>query len=355
MDYTHKGHRFQLITLLYFILASLILGQILTIMEIEVGIIPGVLISQYGMVGVMVIAYYWMSRSWQDPTSAGSFSVGRLFHIRKLSLVDGLICIGIAWTVMPTLSFINVLSQFFVENAVSDALSATLEYPMIVTLFLTAVTPAVLEELLTRSTIINQYKKHSVLIVCLMSGAFFGFIHMNINQFLYAFVMGMVMCYVMMITGSVLSSMVIHFIVNATGITMLYMADAMLRMFEDSGVLMEDMMVASAETTPAQLAIALVMVLMMMAFLTPVAVILINTLLKRHNKTFRGSLKLPAEVFMGIVEKPAEAHAFGEDMTDALDTKGTQPPAEPKKIWTPAYMAVVVLFALFALLSELLV
>ncbi|MBC7960710.1 MAG: CPBP family intramembrane metalloprotease, partial [Vallitaleaceae bacterium] len=41
---------------------------------------------------------------------------------------------------------------------------------------------------------------------------------MNINQFVYAFAMGAIMCFVVHLTGSILASMIIHFTINATNL-----------------------------------------------------------------------------------------------------------------------------------------
>ena len=48
----------------------------------------------------------------------------------------------------------------------------------------------------------------------LMSGLLFGCFHLNINQALYAFVMGIVFAYMVEATGSLWSSVIAHFAVN---------------------------------------------------------------------------------------------------------------------------------------------
>ncbi len=309
MEMTRTGHKLQFITITYFIMLSLILGYIVELNQLEVGIIPGIIIAQYFMVGLMVLLYFFRTKS--KPTST--------LMMNKIKALDILICIGIGFTVMPPLlGLINVLSQFFVTNQVTMAIAETLKYPFLLTLFLTAVTPAVLEEFLTRSLIISNYKKHSVLIVCLMSGAFFGFVHMNINQFLYAFVMGLIMCYVVMITKSVYSSIIIHFTINATSIVTLYVMDATLRLFDDSGVLMEQMMTESANITSEQQLISVLVSIIMTLVFTPFAGLLIYALLNRHGKVFRGSLKTRADLFM-LDKSDAE-----DDNNDNLESKKKQ-------------------------------
>lgn len=346
MDYTNRGHRFQLMTLAYFVIASLVISFFISLFKIELGIIPNIILSQYFMVGLAVITFIGVTHS----------PIKETLRFKSLPIVEILICIGIAWTIMPLLSFINILSQFFVTNQTTEVIASTLEYPMLLTLALTAVTPAVLEEFLTRSIIISNYKKHSVLIVCLLSGIFFGCIHMNINQFLYALVMGLVMCYVVMVTESVLSSMIIHFTINATGITSLYLTKFFMTRLDGSGSLMDEVMNQSANTSTTELLLSLVFIFFVMLFLTPLSVLLINTLIKRHNKSFKGSLKLPAEVFMNIMPKPEEDHTFSKDIQGALnETSKITPPVSTQKIITPVYMAAILVFLVFAVLTELMI
>ena len=324
--YTTKfGHKFQLATITYFILSSLLLGLIIGNFGLELNIISGIIISQYFMVGLVVFVYLFTTKQ----------NVKKTLVLNKISLIDALICVGIALTIMPLLSVINVASQFFVTNAVTEALTETLNYPIFVTLFLTAVTPAILEEFLTRSLIIHHYKKHSVLVVCLLSGAFFGFIHLNINQFLYAFLMGVVMCYVVMITKSILSSVIIHFTINATGIVFLYASSALLKIFDESGVLMEEFMNTSAPST-TELLMSLAGVFFVALFATPVCVILIGLLLRRHGKEFKSSLKLPGDVFMATIRYEKKV-----------------PPLSNEKVMTPLYMVTIMVFAVFVILLEI--
>lgn len=341
--YTTKfGHKFQLATLTYFILSSLLIGVFVSNFNLELNIISGIIVSQFFMVGLVVFVYLYITKQ----------PIRTTLLINKISLIDGLISVGIAWTIMPLLSVINVASQFFVKNAVTDALSETLNYPFIITLLLTAVTPAILEEFLTRSLIIHHYKKHSVLVVCLLSGAFFGFIHLNINQFLYAFLMGVVMCYIVMITKSIISSSIIHFTINASGIVMLYASNALLEAFDSSGVLIEELINTTAPTT-TELLMSLIGVFILALFTTPVCVILIGILLKRHGKTFEGSLKLPGDVFMNAMPKVDSDHKFSEDMAEAISHKKEVPPLSNEKVMTPIYMVTIMIFMVFVILLEI--
>lgn len=336
-----NSNRFQLATISYFILGNLAFSLLFSALGITPNVVVGLLVSQVFMVGLSLLVYTLYTKS----------SLVTDFYVRPIHWKDGLICVGIAWCIMPLLSFINVLSQFFVQNQIQDAMAQLMSLPLLVTLFLTGVLPATLEELISRSVILRHGQKKTVLVTCMASGMFFGFLHLNINQFLYAFIMGMVMCYIVMVTGSVLSSMIIHFVINATGTVMLYTLNALLKVFENNEALLQEMMVASQPTT-MQLAISAFTMFVVAAFFTPVAVILIRMLLERHGKTFSGSLKMYTEDFMAL-GTATQGVPFKDNIQEARAHGQYTAPKEEEKFWTVPLVITTLLFIAFSLLAEL--
>lgn len=337
---SNRGNKFQLATITYFIIGNLLFGLIIGLSGLDIGIVSSILVSQFLMVGLTVLLYTMLTKA----------SLVNDLFIKRLSWIDALICVGIAWTIMPILSFINVLSQFVVKNQIEDALVDLLDIPFILTLLLTAVCPAILEELLSRSIILRNYQKKTVLTTCLLSGMFFGFIHLNINQFLYAFVMGIIMCYIVMITDSVLSAMVIHFTINATGTTTLYLVNATMKLFDKSGVAMESLM-STGDPTASQLLISLVMVFFLILLFTPIAFLLLRQLMLRHNKQFNGSWRMITSEFMRRHIDVA-AHSFSEDIQLAKETNTYEGEIKEEKFKPWPLFASAILFLLFAIMVE---
>ncbi|PKM69054.1 MAG: hypothetical protein CVU95_00250 [Firmicutes bacterium HGW-Firmicutes-2] len=341
-----RGNLFQMMTITYFILGNLTLATIINTLQLEVNFISSILISQLGFVALSVATYMLVTKSPIKPT----------LHLRRIRLLDALICIGIAWSIMPSLSVINVFSQFFVRNQIQDTLLAVLDYPYLFVIILTSVFPAVFEELLTRSLIISNYRKETVLVTCMISGLFFGFIHLNINQFLYAIVMGALMCYVVLITESVYSAIIIHFTINASSTTMLYVSNMIIKAFSDNELLMGEL-AASNDPSNAQLALMLIGLSLYALFFLPIAYLLIRTLLKRNNKVFKGSFKLPTEVFMRLNLESMAHHDFEDDMKDALEqTDAIEPFAiqEKQSVFTPPLLITIAIFIVFSLIIEFL-
>jgi hypothetical protein len=153
-----------------------------------------------------------------------------------------------------------------------------------------------------------------------------------------------------MITESVISSMIIHFTINATGIVTLYIANKFVEIFSNNSDLLGDIM-SSTAPTKTELFLSLISIFLVALFLTPIAILLIRLLQKNHNKAFRGSLKLPTEVLMNLHDVSKEPQSFTEDMEVAM-THNTSPLAKEEKILTPSLIITILVFMVFAITLE---
>lgn len=82
-------------------------------------------------------------------------------------------------------------------------------------IFVVALLPAICEELVFRGVVMNGLKKFKPAVMMILSGLLFAIMHLNIEQSIYQFVLGMVLSGVVMITGSIVASMILHFFNNA--------------------------------------------------------------------------------------------------------------------------------------------
>ena len=131
----------------------------------------------------------------------------------------------LTFLVMPLVMFINSISSLFVENGVDDTMNYIVNNnPLWLNLVIIALLPAVVEEFIFRGLIFNGYKRRNPLAAIVLSAVLFGLIHMNINQFSYAFVIGIIFGLMAYATGSLLPSILSHFIINGTSVVISYMA-----------------------------------------------------------------------------------------------------------------------------------
>lgn len=133
----------------------------------------------------------------------------------------------LAYCILPLISLVNLISMIFGgENAVAPMLEVMRGLPVWVSLLCISVLPGVLEEFIFRGLIYSEYRKRRVWAAILTSALLFGLMHMNLNQFCYAFVMGVIFCLLYEGTGSVLASMLVHAVYNGNSVLMTYLLDA---------------------------------------------------------------------------------------------------------------------------------
>lgn len=153
------------------------------------------------------------------------------FH--KMKFTDILLCILFGILIQPLLTFLNALSLVFTTNSVNTVMfEISEEIPFLLGVILLAVVPCVLEETVYRGVFYNEYRKVDTWKAVLLSGVLFGLMHGNLNQFVYATVMGILFALLIEATGSILSTMLIHFCINAWSVVMIYTLPKMYEMLK---------------------------------------------------------------------------------------------------------------------------
>ncbi|MBR1925782.1 MAG: CPBP family intramembrane metalloprotease [Clostridia bacterium] len=74
--------------------------------------------------------------------------------------------------------------------------------------------PAVCEETTHRGLVLNGIKKNGNIRAIVLTGLLFGFMHFNILQFGYASLVGMLLCFVTLLSRSIYPAMIMHFVNN---------------------------------------------------------------------------------------------------------------------------------------------
>lgn len=148
-------------------------------------------------------------------------NIRELLRIKKVSIPNVVLLVVFSYFIMPLLAFLNSLSLMFTESEISDTITGIVSScPLIVSILAVAVIPAILEESVYRGVFFNEYRKVDPLKGLILSGLLFGLMHMNFNQFIYAFVMGMIFALVVEITDSIVGSMIVHFTINGSSVVL---------------------------------------------------------------------------------------------------------------------------------------
>jgi len=122
--------------------------------------------------------------------------------------------------------FVNVVSQLFTTNTVGNHMAELIvKYPFLISFLVIAVTPALCEEWIFRGILYHGYRKSGVAVATILTAFLFGLMHMNLNQFFYAFFVGLVFALVNEVTGSILPSVLLHLYINGRSVVFLYLAE----------------------------------------------------------------------------------------------------------------------------------
>lgn len=145
--------------------------------------------------------------------------------LNKLHWQDTLLIILLAFVVQPIMTFFSLIATFFFNNEIGSFITEITSTPYIFLLALVALLPSITEEVTIRGIVLSGYENKNKYVAALMTGLFFGILHLDPQQFLYAAVLGFILALVVRITNSIFSSMIIHFIINGTSVTMAKLVD----------------------------------------------------------------------------------------------------------------------------------
>lgn len=143
----------------------------------------------------------------------------------------------ILWTILftililPVTYYLNMVSQLFVPNAVNETVSyfATTvgqdiwAKPLWLNILYIAILPPVIEEFIFRGALFQGFRNCGLFKTAFFTALMFGLAHGNLNQFMYAFAIGMFLAYLVEASGSVFASMLAHTLINGTTVVLVFM------------------------------------------------------------------------------------------------------------------------------------
>ena len=155
---------------------------------------------------ILVIAIIYMVVNRIDPMKDIPY--------KRIGFVDGILSLAAGYCMIPMVLFLNSITMLFSTNYLEEGTTTLLTYPFFMQVILLAVIPPLVEELVFRGIFFGSYRKAGMSGAAIMSGLIFGCFHLNINQGLYAFAIGIVFAYMVEATGSLWSSVIAHFAIN---------------------------------------------------------------------------------------------------------------------------------------------
>lgn len=116
-------------------------------------------------------------------------------------------------------NFFNNIIQYFGYKPLSGGSTMPASWGMFfANLFCTAVLPAICEEVLHRGMLLRGASKLGVKKAIMISGLLFGLLHLNIEQFFYATIIGFFLGYLTLGCDSIYPAMIVHFMNNGISV-----------------------------------------------------------------------------------------------------------------------------------------
>lgn len=138
--------------------------------------------------------------------NAGHFTLSAIISFALVYLTNGL---GNILTL-----FISILKGSAVQNQV---LSVTSSVSMWVIVLYMVICAPIMEEYVFRKLIVDRCVRYGQAAAVLMSGLMFGLFHGNLNQFIYAFVLGVFLAFLYVKTGNLKITIALHMMINFMG------------------------------------------------------------------------------------------------------------------------------------------
>lgn len=121
---------------------------------------------------------------------------------------------------------VTMLSGFGIEsNAGGDSTPVTSVFGLILAIVASAVIPALVEECAFRGAVMQPLRDHGDSAAIWITAVLFGIFHGNLQQIPFAFLVGLVLAFVTVKTGSIVPAILIHFINNANSVIIGYLSD----------------------------------------------------------------------------------------------------------------------------------
>lgn len=213
-------------SLIYFVVIILFVGlRIFTnLVPINDGV--SILLNFLIQIGFMFLVPLYMYKILRKKKTKEVF---KDFNVKKINFKAVLITILIGFIVyflnLAIASFFNIFIYGTGYDPSFGMSSASTSYPtinFIKDIIVTAILPGICEEFCHRGLLVNGYKQLDMKKTILLVGFLFGLMHLNIEQFFYATVIGMFLTFLVYVTGSIIPSMIVHFMNNFMGLYLTY-------------------------------------------------------------------------------------------------------------------------------------
>lgn len=235
--------------------------------RISFSIIANFLLSEAIIIGPAILFLLPMKGRFNEALGFHKIRISTCFMIVLFTLL-----------IMPLVTVLNAVSMFFTDNAVAAMQDDIVGVPLVVMWLLIGVYGPFCEEFVFRGILYSGYKRTGKMIgAVLLSALTFGLMHMNFNQALYAFAIGVLLAMLVEVTGSLWASTLCHMIFNSMQVCLMFFSDWMLDTFYGGTM-------PQTEISNVELMAAMSVYLVIAAVTTPIAICVLAWMAKNENR-----------------------------------------------------------------------
>lgn len=260
MNSTLKSNLFAGILIIIGIFGGLFLSLIFSILNVP---LPGILLLGQIILLLIPACFYFIIT--KDP-------IKKTLRLNWPGWLTVLFSFLIAIFIQPLMMVLSAISSLFFTNDVAELINQMDSYPTLLMLGVVALTPAICEEITMRGILLSGYDDIDIKKAMLLNGLFFGMLHLNLQQFLYAFALGALFAYMVRLTNSIIPSMVAHFTINGSQVLMQKLLMFMSKTFN------QDLSAITYEPSFIEKLISLGAISILALIITPIAGVLIYVL-----------------------------------------------------------------------------
>lgn len=184
-------------------------------------LIPGLIITQYGIILLPVMILIWIKKkNFHEALSIKKLPVKIVFKIMSLAvLFIPLIAAGN----LLVMSIINYFSKV-VETPIPVAETG---WEYLLYMFVISITAGICEEFFFRGMVLGGYQNSlNYKSAAIWSAIMFGFFHFNPQNLIGPILLGLLFAYLVQITGSIWAGVVAHMTNNGVAVTLSFLANA---------------------------------------------------------------------------------------------------------------------------------
>ena len=127
-------------------------------------------------------------------------------------------CLVFVLNIFVSSFFFNLISSLGYSQPKTVGESDYSIVSLFLNLIFTALLPGICEEMVHRGMILNSLKKFGGTYAIAVSALLFGLLHLNIEQFFYATIIGFYLGFLTLHSGSIIPAIIVHFMNNALSV-----------------------------------------------------------------------------------------------------------------------------------------